>query len=268
MNNSFLIFLLVLMVTFGGCNDNTSTESIGTSKEEIQVKIEKKPFVEKVEKAHNREAFLSKESIQFDIVLKFGGTERLNGKMTLLTNSNKGLIELQNGQKMYYIGDKVYYSPDMENEKRVRFSAYTWSYFFLFPYKLSDEGTVWTDYKPKSMNEKNYLVHKLNFEAGTGDAPDDWYVVYANKEKPLIEVAAYIVTAGKSQEKAEENPHAIKYENYQEVAGVPIARDWTFWGWTAEEGLTKQLGEATLTNVKFIEVGETFFEAPKDFKEI
>jgi hypothetical protein len=35
----------------------------------------------------------------------------------------------------------------------------------------------------KRKDATNYLTEKLTFKSGTGDAPDDWYVVYADKNK-------------------------------------------------------------------------------------
>lgn len=134
-------------------------------------------FTEAVEMAHKKEAFLSHQAVSFNLLLKFGGNERLNGKITLLTNSNKGLIELPDGNKIIYKGDSVFCSPELANQKGVRFDAYTWSYFFLFPYKLTDEGTLWNDYPAKKINDSLFLSQKLTFKDGTGDAPDDWYVV-------------------------------------------------------------------------------------------
>jgi hypothetical protein len=40
--------------------------------------------------------------------------------------------------------------------------------------------------KEKKKDHENYLSEKLTF-LERGDAPDDWYVVYANKETHLIE---------------------------------------------------------------------------------
>jgi hypothetical protein len=48
----------------------------------------------------------------------------------------------------------------------------------------------------------NYLTEKLTFKSGTGDAPDDWYVVYADKKTNLLETA-YIVTLKAGKEEAE-----------------------------------------------------------------
>ena len=117
------------------------------------------------------------------------------------------------------------------------------------------------------MNGENYLTHKLSFEAGTGDAPDDWYVLYADEDSQLLQVAAYIVTAGQSQEEAEEDPHAIEYLNYQTVDGVPFATEWKFWGWRTEEGLTDQLGSANVSNIKLLDDTGDVFTPPADFVE-
>jgi hypothetical protein len=224
-------------------------------------------FSEKVEAAHQKESFRSHEAIQFDLQLFFGGTERLNGTLTLSTDSRQALIAYKDGKKIYVQDDKMFIAPDTENIKSTRFAAYTWSYFFMLPYKLNDGGTVWNDYPDTNLNGDTYLTGKLSFAPGTGDAPDDWYVVYADTETLLTQVAAYIVTAGQSQAEAEEDPHAIQYLNYQKVDGIPIATEWKFWGWQSAEGLTDQLGEANLSNISFVTPTEEFFTPPTEFIE-
>ena len=210
-------------------------------------------FVSKVEGAHKKDAFLNHAAIAFDLQLFFGGTERFNGRITWATNSSKGELNYSDGRKIEVNEMEIIFSDTSMSEESARFTAYTWSYFFMLPFKLSDPGTRWNDYENKSMNGEEYNVEKLSFESGTGDAPDDWYVVYANKETDLIHVASYIVTAGQSVEEAEKDPHAIKYEDYREIDGVPIAHKWSFWGWTETEGLTEQLGYANLNNISFVE---------------
>lgn len=219
-----------------------------------------------IEKAHKKAEFLSKDAVQFNIKLSFGGNERLNGLMTLATNSSNGKVEMADGSKIFFNQDKVYCPADNENPQGARFAAYTWSYFFLFPYKLSDDGTVWNNFNNDSLNGKLYNSHKLTFNAGTGDAPDDWYVVYNNKNNNLVHAAAYIVTAGGTPvDKAEENPHAIEYAEYKNIDGIPIAQSWKYWVWSENEGLTQQIGEAQLSNIKFVESTPTTFTAPEGY---
>jgi len=267
------IFYLLLFSFLISCNTVSEEKKTPTIKEEIIKEVtphkNENAFVASVEEAHHRAAFLAKKAIQFDIVLTFGGNERLNGTILTTTDSRQGIITYKNGQKVYYDEDKVYYSPEMENPKRIRFAAYTWPYFFLFPYKLSDPGTNWAAYESTTLNDKEYLSQKLSFDPGTGDDPEDWYIAYADKEKHLIDVAAYIVTAGGStQAEAEVDPHAIQYKDYTMVDGVPIATNWTFWSWRKEGGLTKELGAATLSNIKFVDVDDKTFVTPDNFATI
>ncbi|NNK81223.1 MAG: hypothetical protein HKO93_06980, partial [Flavobacteriales bacterium] len=140
-----------------------------------------------------------------------------------------------------------------------RFAAYTWSYFFLLPYKVTDPGTIWSDYLDNSPLAKKSNAKKLTFEEGIGDAPDDWYIIYSDKPSGLMDVAAYIVTAGASIEEAEKDPHAIEYENYHMVEGIPIAKNWTFWSWRETEGLVDTLGWAELNDFRFSSMDEALF---------
>lgn len=229
-------------------------------------KEENETFASKTEKAHEKEQFANKQAISYDIVLDFGGKERLNATITTLTNSAEAIIALKDGSKIITNKDKVYYSPTFENEESIRFDAYTWNYFFLFPYKLNDPGTIWNAYDNKEKDSENYLTEKLSFKSGTGDAPDDWYVVYADKKTNLIEKAAYIVSLMSGKEEAEKNPHAIQYLDYKKVDGIPVATKWVFWGWKEGQGLTDELGHATLSNIKFITVDDTTFKIGENFK--
>lgn len=223
-------------------------------------------FTDKVEKAHHKEEFSTKEAVQFNLKLEFGGKDRMDAKFTILTNSSKGAIEFKNGAKIVFDKDKVYYSSTIPNEESVRFDAFTWGYFFLFPNKLSDPGTIWNAYDNKEKDHENYLTEKLTFKSGTGEAPDDWYVVYADKATNLLEKAAYIVTINGGKEAAEKNPHAIQYLDYKEVDGIPIATKWVFWGWEEGKGLTKELGHATVSDIQFVKEDADYFTPGADFK--
>jgi len=226
-------------------------------------------FAQKVEAAHGKDVFLAHQALQFDIVLTFGGNELLNGKMTLTGDGGRGRIDYADGKTMIFNGDKVFYSTEFDNPESVRFGAYTWSYFFMLPYKLSDPGTKWSDFTPKTMAGKTYDVEKLSFAPGTGDAPDDWDIVYTDPATQLTHAAAYIVTAGQSQAEAEKSPSAIQYLDYQTVNGVQLAHQWKFWKWNAETGLNKERGGAVLSNFKFLTKEDSVnFEREEGFLEI
>ncbi len=267
------MLLLGLLILASACTNSTSSstsspESASTSPEpEAAPLLPANPLIASLETAHQREQFLQHDAIQFDLILRFGGKERVNATFTLATNSGNAKISLRDSTEILVLGDRSYHSPNHSNPARVRWDAFTWPYFFMFPYKLSDPGTQWEIYPDSTLNDRSYLARKLTFSAGTGDAPDDWYIAYANPEKQLIEVAAYIVTAGQSQQDAEKDPHAIEYLNYIDVEGIPIASEWKFWGWRVAEGLTDELGDAELNNIHFVDLPEDYFNLPTSFIE-
>ncbi len=255
------LFTLAVLLTFLSCgNEPTKTEAPQTVKKILS------PYVSTVTEAHQLGKFSSKKVLQADLQLFFRGNERLNATLTLTTDSRRGKITLKDGKEIYINDNIVKASPEFDKPLSVRFDAYTWSYFLLLPYKLTDEGTKYSSFTSDSLNNEKYLTQKLSFGSGVGDAPDDWYILYADEKTKLLTAAAYIVTKGKNIEEAEKEPHAIKYEDYITVDGIPFASKWTFWDWSEKEGLSNQLGNANITNIKFID--DASFEAPKDFIQI
>lgn len=220
----------------------------------------KSDFVNRVERAHGVDKFKSHDAIQFDIVLIFGGKERLNAKITILTNSSQASIEKKNGDRLIIINNQVYRSSTYTNPKGARFDAYTWTYFFLYPFKLSDPGTIWSPEKRRNLNGNSYNVATLTFESNIGDAPDDRYITFVNPNSNMIEKVGYIVTFGKSKAEAMKNQRAISYDNYVEVDGVYFSDQWSFWSYDENQGLIKKSGEAKIRNIKFLTQDEVLFD--------
>lgn len=209
-------------------------------------------FVSSVEKTHQKEAFLNKEAVTMNIDVKFGGQDYLKGTLTQTTGGGKIKIEKTDGSVIMFDGSKVYAKGIAEDKLAgARFDIFTWSYFLSLPYKLNDKGTKWSEAVSKKWGETFYNTAKLSFESGTGDAPDDWYVLYQNPETKVLEGAAYIVSYGKGKEAAEKEPHAIKYDGFKTVGVVPFATSWSFHMWNDKEGYGKQIGSVELSNVKF-----------------
>ena len=227
-------------------------------------------YVQNIEKAHAKKAFLDHDAIQFDLQLFFGGKERLNGKIIMKTNSSQIKIIRTDGSELIYNGSQVYLNPSDADDKGARFAMFTWPYFFAMPYKLNDPGTNWAMEQDREIDDKTYPTAKLTFDKGTGDSPDDWYLVYSDPETHVLKAAAYIVTYGSDGDvaKAQADPHAIVYENFEEINGVPIATEWQFHGWSPEKGMTKNLGNATLSNFQFVEKTQDMFVVPKNAKAL
>lgn len=267
------LIIIVATLFFVSCNNSQKKE------QEKKIPVEQNngigdgapslstAFAQGVEKTHNKEAFLEHNNVSFDISLNFNGQERLNGTFIMRTNSSKIKFESKDGKTIIYDGKDVFLSPNDAEMKSARFDILTWPYFMAMPFKLTDEGTAWGDVKQVTEKNRDYSKAKLTFKDGVGDTADDWYQVYVDNNTNLLNYAAYIVTFGKSVAKAEQEPHAILYENYNVIDNIAISDVWKFYNWSEDQGLYGEpIGDATLNNIQFLESAD--YTVPKNAKKI
>lgn len=221
-----------------------------------------------VEKGHQKGEFLTNEALGFDFELTFRGKIRAQAKQYLSTTTDYIRFDYTDGKQLIFDGNEVMLKPDTTVMKSARFDVFTWSYFFALPYKLSDPGTHWEELEDKTVNGITYDVGKLTFGENVGDAPDDWYIIYSDKKTHLIKAAAYIVTFSKDAEKAAQNPHAIVYNSYTSLEGIPLSNDWSFHNWNETEGWTDTLGFASLSGFEFLSREQIEVDTKIGFQQI
>ncbi len=224
-------------------------------------------FANTVESASNKAAYAKHEALAVDLHLRFGGRDRIVGRMIMETSGDRSRFELQDGAVLIYDGSQAHAAPPSITDrlKKVRFEVLTWPYFLELPFKLQDPGTQLTALGELQSNGRNMPAARLTFDSGVGDTPDDWYVLYRDPGTGLLDTAGYIVTYGQSVEQGEEEPHAIVYSDYVDVDGVRIATDWKFHLWTQERGIFGDpIGTAKLSNLEFVKISEGMFDAPEN----
>ncbi len=279
------IWALVFAIAIVSCNQTKKEESktsdkVEENKEMIPVESNggigdgaisiTDHYARSIEGAHKKDNFSKHKAVSFNANIIFGGKQHLEGKVTMLTSSGKIRIDKKDQSKIIYNGEKVFLCPKNASEKGARFDIFTWTYFFGLPYKLNDPGTNLVPEDSRSLDGVDHNTARLTFENGTGDAPDDWYILYTDQKDNSLQAAAYIVTYGSGADisKAEADPHAIRYKDFKIIDGVPFATKWEFYGWTSEKGMTDKLGEATITDITFLDEEGTIFETPDNAKEI
>lgn len=262
-----LILLLAISILTSCKEKKEPKESVEvpTATEMPEAQPEITAFTNSIELAHKKEAFLSNDAVAYDFTVSFGGNTLLDGKITQKTDGSMVRIDNKDGSVIVFDGDKVYANNvDVAANPMTRFHIFTWSYFFAMPYKLNDPGTQWSSEEMLTYGDTKYPTSRLSFENGVGDTSEDWYVVYKDPKTNVLDGVAYIVSFGKSVEAAEEEPHFAKYEDLTVVDGVPFATKWSFHNWNKEDGYTDQIGEASITNIKFTETPATFYAQPEN----
>lgn len=225
-------------------------------------------FARSIEDAHGDRVWTAKEAVACDITLNYGGNVRLDGSMIYEPAGGRVRIEMNDGAVMVFDGERAWVSPSSSTMRGVRFHLLTWPYFLAAPFKLRDPGTHLAPHGRRPLDGVAHVTALLTFEAGTGDSPEDWYVVYQDPATGRLAAVAYIVTYGKSVEEAEKEPHALVYEDYETIDGVALSTRWVMYNWSLADGTHGDpLGDVTLTNVRFVEPDEGDFAKPPDARE-
>ncbi|MEZ5332853.1 MAG: hypothetical protein R2991_12565 [Thermoanaerobaculia bacterium] len=220
-------------------------------------------LAERVEAASGGAAWNARSAVRVPLRVEFGGKTILDGVMTTDTAAGRSRFEIDDGTLLVFDGESAWVSPEDAPIARARFHVLTWPYFLAAPMKLDDPGVHLEALGPRPFLDGEPLeAARLTFDAGTGDTPDDWYVVYLDADDRLAGMA-YIVTWGKSVEEAEKEPHAIVYRDRVDVDGVSVPTLWTFHHWSLEEGVTGEpIGRVELGTARFVEPDAGTFDRP------
>ncbi len=245
------VFLLIFSVLFVG---------FGSKASEAQ-------FAEPIGKAQGLSNWYSHQAFQTDALIEFGGNKIFSGTLIFTTNMTKVRMENSEGVVLVFDGANAWVSPASADFPMARFHLLTWPYFLSVPFKLNDPGVQIRDLGELKLDGEMQPAAKMTFAPGVGDTPDDWYVLYRDTKTDYLRAMAYIVTYGSSLKKAEEEPHAIVYDNFMEVTGVTIPTTWMFYRWNETEGVNGgPIGRVTLTNLRFVTPSADAFDKPADAK--
>jgi len=241
----------ILLLFLSACQNDTPDESLPDNRPEL---------VCATETAHRKEDFLTHPTVSFDIELTWHGQPTLQATILQRTDGTRIRVRKENGSDILFDGDQSWLVADQQDSD-ARFDLFTWHYFFCLPWKLSDPGTRWQSMPDRVFEDLPCNSGRLTFAPGTGDAPDDWFLVFSDKKDGLLSGAVYVVTfGGKAVKTAEKEPRAIFYSNFRPVDGIPIAHVWKFYSWQTDSLEEKEeIGTAVIRNVRFAE------ERPEDF---
>ena len=242
-------FLLLACIPLAGCSVS---------------RIERE-FVIPMQKVHGLDMWSQTKAMTFDIDVEFGGRPMLDASFVFETNGPRVRMETPDGAVCTFDGNDAWISPPSAATPMSRFHLLTWPWFLYCPMKLQGEGVKLSSLGQMHHDGTAHTTVKMTFDPGTGDAPDDRYILYKDPETDLLALQGYIVTYGKAVEEANKDPHAITYIHYNDVGGVMLSTEWRFWAWSPSEGVTGDpIGKARLSNLRFMVPDDNTFAAPPD----
>ena len=260
MNSRLILFsFFAAWVCLSSCKEsNGRTDISNPIPDNFKTESNHPAFVTDMEDAHKKGKLLQNEVVCFNLDMTFGQSK---SKMKIFTTpTSSGIrVDKKEGASTVMLNGKFYTDADSSrwmNEKR---GIFTYQYFFMAPYKFSDDGTKWEKMPDLEIEGENTHSSQLTFEPNTGDAPDDWYIVHSDPESNRVRYIGYIVTGGGSTvEEAEKHAHAIKYSEYKDFAGIPFATKWEFFDYIKGEGIGKKIGEGIIKNIEMMDNVDQF----------
>ena len=148
--------------------------------------------------------------------------------------SRKVLLEKEEIYQLGFDGKDVWVSPGLAAFDRnypPRFYHNLLFYFFSLPFVYADPGVIIEEMEPREVEGKTYDIIRISYESAIFDP-----------ETHQLRYRLYTVTFF-SGEKAEKH-NAISYDQWQEVNGLLVPREFTFRTWDGES-----FGEEKATDI-------------------
>lgn len=262
----YRIFLLMATLTIAGCADDLPPDlpapAGGTA---VDTARRSRPEAIRLAETGHRKADLpAKRTISFD--LQWRDRPGSPARVTQRADGSAIHVRYASGTQAWWDSRHAWLLPapgDTVRLEQARYDLRAWQYFLTLPYKLNDPGTHWQTLNDRTLDNRSCSVGRLRFDPGTGDSPDDWFVVFVDRDSALVRAAAYVETLGRrTTGQAAKTPRMIRYLDYRPVDGIPFAHRWAFRGWETDSlGEGEPIGEAVLSNLR-LDVSDAVFRIP------
>lgn len=150
-----------------------------------------------------------------------------------------------------------------------RFWALTPYYFLGIPWVLADPGARFERLPDAELEGRSHRLVKITYESGTGDSPDDYYIVYLDPESHRVAGLRYIVAYPGFFPEGGHSPEKLMiYRSFATHQGLSVVSRIETHAWDAS---TQKMGEVTvhvdIDQVRFAQpIPAQAFEPPPEAK--
>ena len=144
-----------------------------------------------------------------------------------------------------------------------RFWSLTPYYFAAMPFVLADPGVNLDAAGHMTAEGRTYDLVRASFDAGTGDAPDDYYVLLLDPETRRVGGVRYVVSYPGFYPEGEASPERLMlYDGTQSASGITLQEGFRSFAWTAA-GAGDPAATGTLTGLRFVpDAPDSLFAMP------
>lgn len=147
-----------------------------------------------------------------------------------------------------------------------RFWALTPYYFLGLPFVLDGQGVNLEKMESITFNHQPQDVVRVTFDPGTGDAPDDYYILYFDQQSHLLSVIRYAVSyPGYFAKGQYGNERFMEVSGYLQTSGISFPTGYKAYMSAKDGSPGKYVTEVTVSNLEFRDtVPDGFFDPPNE----
>lgn len=179
------------------------------------------------------EAWRTKPTVSFTDWFGRPGSEATPSRVSVEQSRRRAYIDFPGTEmRLAWDGDQAW-SENWQAPYPPRFLALLNYYFLNLPWMARDPGVVLAEPGTAMLwdDPKEYLTVRMTFDAGVGDTPDDYYVLYVDSESHRLKATEYAVTYQALLPEGVEagNPHILVYDEWIEVDGLLVPARYTIY---------------------------------------
>ena len=150
-----------------------------------------------------------------------------------------------------------------------RFWATTPYYFFALPFVAADPGVRFELLADAELEGEVHHLVKLSYEAGVGDSPKDYYVLYIHPKTHRMSALRYVVAyPGFFPEGGHTPEKLLVFREQQTVQGLLVSHRYDVFAWDDATGTGAKVTDVDVKQVRFGERVEAGVFDPPSGAEI
>lgn len=300
MNTSIKLIALVLIFSIASCKEGfNKVEAEAEMKEDIhpnEMVIPSSWIAKRVEKAKERLAQSEAGKVVWNAMEAHGGLDKWYNNGPLSFRFNYQPLDTTKAQRDSYQTVDTWSNRARHTSATDSTAHYGWSgetawvqakdstafkydtkfwaltpiYFLGQPFILDGEGVNLELLPQKTYKEKMQDVVKVTFDAGTGDAPDDYYILYFQEDNHQLRAIRYIVSYPAYFKDGGHLPEKfMKVIGENMVDGILFPTNYKTHWLTADDKPGEYITKIDVSDVHFKKnLSKDFFDVPQDARII
>ena len=191
-------------------------------------------IVRKMIAAHGgMEAWAAAPTVAFTEEFRQGEAESgFPGRVVVKQDTRQARLDYGGAMQAFWDGERAW-SVNWMAPTPPRFLALLNYYFTSLPWLTQDDGVNLGEPGTGTLfdDPTEYITVRMTFDAGVGDTPDDYYVLYIHPETYELRANEYIVTYRSllPEGASATEPHILIYDEYTEVDGLLVPAHYTIY---------------------------------------